>query len=138
MENAATKLQPVIADALSASRHVFVRDLKVMALIGVHPHEEVDPQQVVISVDLTVSESGDPHEDRIYNVVCYEKLVNGIKAIVASGHVNLVETLAEKIAAHALETELVKAARVRIDKPGAFVDASSVGVEIERVRGLNA
>jgi dihydroneopterin aldolase len=138
MESTVTKLQPVIADAARSTRHVFVRDLTVQALIGIHAHEKINPQKLLISIDLTVEETDISHEDQIHNVVCYEKVVNTIKAIINSGHINLVETLAETIAARTLENKLVLAARVRIEKPDAFEDAECVGVEIERIRGINA
>lgn len=138
MENTVVKLPHVLADASTATRHVFVRDLVVKALIGIHEHEKKAPQKLVINVDLSVTDTGPDHADEISNVVCYEKVVNAIKAIVESGHVNLVETLAEKIASGILENPHVHGARIRIEKPDAFVDAASVGIEIERARGMNA
>jgi len=123
-----------IADALHAVRHVFVRDLEIIAVLGVHEHEKVAPQRVRINVDLTVSEAATGHNDDLANVVCYEDVVNGIKQIAASGHVNLVETLAEKIAQFCLADERVQAARVRIEKPDIIEEAASVGVEIERIQ----
>ena len=138
MESTVTKFTPVIADAARSTRHVFVRDLSVQALIGIHEHEKANPQKLLISIDLTVKETDISHQDQIHNVVCYEKVVNAIKEIIRSGHINLVETLAETIAARTLENKLVLAARVRIEKPDAFADADCVGVEIERIRGINA
>ena len=58
----------------------------------------------------------------------------GIKAIVAAGHINLVETLAERIAALGLADHRVEAARVRVEKLHVVAEAESVGVEIERFR----
>jgi dihydroneopterin aldolase len=55
--------------------------------------------------------------------------------VVASGHVLLVETLAETIAATALQDFRVIKARITIEKPDAFPDVVSVGVVIERTRG---
>ncbi|HJO96838.1 MAG TPA: dihydroneopterin aldolase, partial [Rhodospirillales bacterium] len=53
--------------------------------------------------------------------------------IVGQGHVNLVETLAEKIAAACLKDKSIRSLRVRVEKLDVFADAASVGVEIERV-----
>jgi 7,8-dihydroneopterin aldolase/epimerase/oxygenase len=44
-----------------------------------------------------------------------------------------VETLAERIAALCLSDRRVRVARVRVEKLDVFPDATSVGVEIERV-----
>ncbi|MBO6686743.1 MAG: dihydroneopterin aldolase, partial [Parvibaculum sp.] len=75
--------------------------------------------------------------DDLSNVVCYATVVDGIKAIVSEGHLNLVETLAERIAASCLEDERVRVALVRVEKLAVIPEASSVGVEIERVRHLS-
>lgn len=123
-----------IADAARAIRHVFVRDLMLDAHIGVYTHEHGRTQPIRVNVDLTVSEAA--HGDKHANVVCYEEVVNNIKALVASGHLNLVETLAERVAGSCLTDERVLVARVRIEKLAAIPEAGSVGVEIERARNL--
>lgn len=125
-----------IASAANAIRHVFVRDLRLDAHIGVHRHEEDSPQPIRVNIDLTVTEAAAPIGDRLENVVDYEHVVNGVRAIVAEGHLRLVETLAERIAAFALEDARVRAVRVRIEKLEIIPDAASVGVEIERLSGV--
>jgi len=131
----AAVIEPVqFADARSALRHVFVRDLMLGAHIGVHQHEKLGPQRIRINVDLAVWEKDvDGICDQLANVVCYEQVVSGIRALVEDGHVNLVETLAEQIAALCLEDRRVRVARVRVEKLDVFADVTSVGVEIERV-----
>ncbi len=124
-----------IADAAAGLRHVFVRDLVIPCVIGVHAHEKDRTQRVRINVDLGVTESEQPHHDRLANVVCYEDIVTRIRGIVADGHINLVETLAERIAAVCLQDAACRSARVRVEKLDVFADAVSVGVEIERFAG---
>ncbi|HAC56860.1 dihydroneopterin aldolase [Parvibaculum sp.] len=121
-----------IANAERAIRHVFVRDLLLDAHIGVYKHEKGGTQPIRVNVDLTVAEA--VHGDSLDNVVCYKSVVDRIKEIVAEGHLNLVETLAERIAGSCLEDERVRVARVRVEKLAAIAEAVSVGVEIERVR----
>jgi dihydroneopterin aldolase len=72
--------------------------------------------------------------DDIDNVVCYEKIANAIKTIVNSGHVHLVETLAENIAEMNLQDPRVSCVRVRVEKLEAIENTTSVGIEIERYR----
>ena len=123
-----------IADAGRGLRHVFVRDLVVACSIGIYDHEKAAPQRVRVNVDLGVRErDGGPGTDSIEDVVCYEQIVNRVRSIAADGHVNLVETLAERIAAISLQDPRVKTARVRVEKLDVFSEAASVGVEIERV-----
>lgn len=123
-----------VASASSRLRHVFVRDLEVMALIGIYDHEKVNPQRIIVNIDLSVHEAEGPITDEISHVVSYEIIAKKVETIVAEGHVNLVETLAEKFAESCLRDKRVAAARVRIEKPDIIPNARSVGVEIERGR----
>jgi 7,8-dihydroneopterin aldolase/epimerase/oxygenase len=124
-----------VASGAAHLRHVFVRDLQLMALLGIYEQEQVKPQPIVVNIDLSVHEGENPLTDDIANVVSYEIVVKKVEAIVAQGHVNLVETLCELIAAACLKDKRVMAARVRIEKPDIIRNARSVGVEIERLRG---
>ena len=133
--SSASTIHPLrLADAENGVRHVFVRDLIVQAEIGVHRHEKRRRQPVRINIDLQVKESSQPLDDRVGNVVDYETLVEGVRAVLEAGHINLVETLAEKIAGLALFDNRVLSARVRVEKLQVIKDAESVGVEIERRR----
>jgi dihydroneopterin aldolase len=123
-----------IADARAAIRHVFVRDLVLDCSIGIHQHEHEALQRVRVNLDLAVreGETNGKLEDELANVVCYEDLTKGVRALVSREHVNLVETLAEDVAAMCLGDDRVRSARVRIEKLDILEDAESVGVEIER------
>jgi len=123
-----------VASAASGLRHVFVRDLDLMALIGIYDHEKRDAQRIIVNIDLSVTEGEGPKDDDISHVVSYEIVVKKVEAIIAEGHTNLVETLCEKIAASCLRDKRVVAARVRVEKPDIIPNARSVGVEIERQR----
>ncbi len=123
-----------IADARNAVRHVFIHDMVVSCLIGIHRHEHTGAQRIRINLDLAVREGIAPLNDNHGNVLCYEDVAQGIRSIAARGHVNLVETLAEDIATMCLEDIRVLSVRVRIEKLDLFTDIESVGVEIERVR----
>lgn len=123
---------PHIADAANAIRHVFIRDLILTCLIGVYKREQKQPQRIRINLDLAVCEGTGPQGDKLSEVVCYEDVAAGVRSLVGEGHVNLVETLAERIAAMCLKDYKVRVARVRVEKLDVFEDTASVGVEIER------
>ena len=123
-----------IANADRAIRHVFIRDFLVECIIGVYDSEKKEPQRVRINLDLAVDEGEHPIIDDIKNVVSYETMANYILAIANEGHVNLVETFAEKIADMCFCDCRVHSARVRIEKLDIFENAESVGIEIERFR----
>ncbi|MBC8339262.1 MAG: dihydroneopterin aldolase [Rhodospirillales bacterium] len=123
---------PKVADASRSIRHVFIRDLVVNCSIGIHGHEKQAHQRVRINLDLAVDENGQAINDDIDNVLCYEKLADGVGKIIGRGHVNLVETLAEDISGMCLKDARVLSARVRVEKLDILEGAQSVGVEIER------
>lgn len=130
-----TKVQPLrIADAGRGIRHVFVRDFVAEANIGAYTSEAGRAQKVRINIDLAVDEEGVAHTDRLEDVVCYDRVVDDIKTIIGAGHINLVETLAERIAGMALQDHRVLSVRVRVEKLQAVEGAESVGVEVERER----
>ena len=113
-------------------RRVFVKDLVLAALIGIHRHEKDGRQRVRINLEMEVVETEKPVQDRLADVVCYEDVVTAIRGIVAAGHINLVESLAELVADRCLMNPRVIKVQVRVEKLDVFADASSVGVEIER------
>ncbi|HWY62219.1 MAG TPA: dihydroneopterin aldolase [Rhizomicrobium sp.] len=114
-------------------RHVFIRNLELPAQIGVFHHEVGKMQPVRINLDLAVEDLIDLG-DQLSKVVDYGVIEAKIRAILAEGHLNLVETLAERIASACFEDARVRTARVRVEKLHALSAAESAGVEIERTR----
>lgn len=113
---------------------MFVKDLVLQCNIGVYPHERLRPQPVRINVDMQVRETSVPLNDDIANVLSYDRVTAAIKAHIAKGHINLVETLAEDIAAICLEHARVIHVRIGVEKLAVEPNAASVGIEIERHR----
>lgn len=114
------------------TRRVFINDLVLECLIGVYRHERDGAQRVRINLDLTVFETPSPIDDKLSNVLSYEDVIIKVRKLATAGHLNLVETLAERIADMCLAEADVSAAKVRVEKLDVFADAASVGVEIER------
>jgi len=112
---------------------VFVRNLEVLARIGVHGHEQGKPQPVRVNVWLTCTAKA--QGDKLESVINYETVADSVRAIVAAGHINLAETFAERIAASCLEDKRVEKARVRVEKLHALPGTEAAGVEIERSAG---
>jgi dihydroneopterin aldolase len=110
---------------------VFVRDLVLDVEIGVYTHEKGVTQRVRFDVEVALLPVKVLNDD-IGRAFDYDTIIGGIKTIVARGHINLVETLAEEVARHCLAHPRAASARVRIEKldkePGA------VGVEIVRAK----
>lgn len=128
-----------LADAGRATRHMFIRDLILEASIGVYAHEHAAPQRIRINIDLAVTDDSQdklsrPSIDRddVSRVVDYEAIVIKTRKLVAAGHVQLVETLAERLAEACLDDPRITLARIRVEKLDVFADAVSAGVEVER------
>ena len=121
------------ADNSLGLRHVFIRDLMLECLIGIHKHEKKKSQHVRINVDLGVLEGHSPLEDKLENVVCYEDIVEQIRILTVDRHVNLLETLAQQIADLCLGDNRVQVVRVRVEKLDVLAHVASVGIEIERL-----
>jgi dihydroneopterin aldolase len=117
-----------------ALRRVFVRDLELVASVGVLEHEIRYEQRIIVSADLAVRDEYDGQSDRLADVLDYGKVVEGISRLVQREHVNLIETLAERIAAQCLGDARVESVRVRIEKPDILPSCRSIGIEIERRR----
>jgi len=115
-------------------RKVFVHGLILDAFIGAYDHEQGTKQPIKIDLEADVIEPSHPTSDRLEDVVCYDKLTQGVTAIIAEGHIKLVETLAERVADLALSHPMVLSVMVRIVKPNAIAEAEAVGVEIFRAK----
>jgi dihydroneopterin aldolase len=127
-------IAPLPRPANAPRRKVFVKGLKLDVSIGAYDYERNALQPVRIDLDLEVIEPASPAGDRLEDVVCYNRLTEGIKAIIAEGHIKLVETLAERIADLAIAHPMVLAVSVRIEKLKAIAEADAAGVEIMRTK----
>ena len=120
------------AGGRTAMTKVFVTGLKVQAEIGVHKHEIGRVQPLVIDVELDVPTAG---AERLSETLNYETILEAARAIAGGGHIELVETFAERLGRACLADPRVTQARVRVEKPLALApDAVAAGVEITIVR----
>ena len=125
--------RPDLANAMRGLRHVFVNRLAVEASIGIHPHERENKQTIWLTIDAGVLEESASAE-AIGDVVCYEDMCKTATALASDGHIDLVETLAERIADRLMEDPRLVQIRVQIEKPEAIDQAASVGIAISRLR----
>ena len=118
--------------ARTAMTKVFVTGLKVQAEIGVYHHEIGRVQPLVVDVELDVPTAG---AARLSDTLNYEVILKAAQDVAASGHIELVETFAERLAAACLADPRVTRARIRVEKPLALQpDAVAAGVELTLVR----
>jgi D-erythro-7,8-dihydroneopterin triphosphate epimerase len=113
---------------------IFIKDLLLRCIVGIKPEERQKKQDVLIHLNLY----GDLHRacasDNIEDTVDYATLKKKVITLVEGSSFNLVERLAEAIAALCFEDSRVQKVDVEIEKPGALRFARTVGVAITRER----
>jgi dihydroneopterin aldolase len=127
---AARGYSPGIDPTLGTDR-IFVRDFVLPVNIGAYSFEHGHTQKVRFDVTADVLRVTDDPQD-MRHVFSYDIIMDGIRTIVARGHVQLSEALAEQVAALVLEHPRVARVTVRVEK--LELGAGGVGVEIERKR----
>ena len=112
-------------------QQVFLKDFEVICSIGVHKHEQKRPQTLLLNLELHV-ENIPSFGDKLDHAVCYEEIANKIRSIASQGHMNLIETFAERIVSCCKEDLRIKRIKIRIEKPRVIKGAVSAGVTIYR------
>ena len=111
---------------------IFVRDWVIDCNIGVYAEEKGVTQKVRLSVEASLAPEVRSVTDDAAEVVSYTDIIDAVREITSKGHINLVETFAERIAGHCLRDRRIASVRVRIEK----LERGPVrGVEIRRTRG---
>lgn len=128
---AARGYAPGSIDPTLGTDRIFVRDFVLPIEIGAYSFEHGHAQKVRFDVSADVLRVTEHPED-MRHVFSYDIIMDGIRAIVARGHVELSETLAEQVAALVLESPRVVRVVVRVEK--LELGPGGVGVEIERKR----
>ncbi len=115
----------------NATTTLLVRDLMLDCQIGIYPNEQGRGQRVRVSIEVDVN-LPPPQTDGIGEVLNYERFVTGTQKIATAGHINVVETMAERIAAMVLSAPHTVAVRVSVEKLDVYPEVGAVGVRIER------
>ena len=111
---------------------IFLDELKVDTIIGIWEWERRIRQTVVIDLEMSADIARAAATDDVADTLNYKSVAKRIKGFVADSSFQLVETLAEKIAAIVRDEFDVAWVKVRVNKPGAIRGSKAVGVLIER------
>jgi dihydroneopterin aldolase len=111
---------------------IFLEDMKVETVIGIWEWERKIRQTVAIDLEMSADIRKAAASDSVEDTLNYKSVAKRVQAFVGESSFQLVETLAEKIAALVLDEFDVEWVQVRVNKPGAIRGAKSVGVLIER------
>lgn len=108
--------------------------LRVWGRHGVLPEERRDGQDFVVDVQLAVDTRLASASDELRDTVDYATLADRLAAVVAGEPVNLIETLATRLAEVCLADQRVVSATVTVRKPGAPIPHAFADVAVTVVR----
>ena len=111
---------------------IFLNEMKIDTVIGIWDWERKIRQTVVIDLEMAADIRQAAASDRVDDTLNYKLVAKRVQEFVGDSEFQLVETLAEKIAAIINDEFAVPWVRVRVNKPGAIRGARDVGVMIER------
>ncbi len=110
--------------------------LRVFGHHGVFDHERENGQDFVVDLGLSVRTARAAQTDDVVDTVHYGEVADAVAQIVAGDPVNLIETLAERIADRVLAFPGVLIVEVTVHKPQAPIQQqfADVSVTITRTR----
>lgn len=112
---------------------IHLRDHVVAAEIGAFQSERGKKQRLRFSITVDLRQAISGADDQVDRILSYDVLTQAVDTALADQRYNLVETLAERIAAEVLAYPQAEAACVRVEKldrgPGAL------GITVRRVAG---
>ncbi len=111
---------------------IFLNEMKIDTVIGIWDWERKIRQTVVIDLEMAADIRKAAASDSVDDTLNYKLVAKRVQEFVGDSEFQLVETLAEKIAAIINDEFAVPWVRVRVNKPGAIRGARDVGVMIER------
>jgi FolB domain-containing protein len=113
---------------------IVLQDLRVACIIGTLPEERSRKQDIRIDVCLHLDLEEPGRSDRLEDTVDYGYLAGEITAMAESSSFQLLERMAEEVAALALAHPKVEQVEVKVSKPGALSRGKAAAVEIFRDR----
>ena len=114
---------------------IYIRDLRAICIIGINPRERVDPQEIVINIQMDADLSQACATDAIGDTIDYKVLKDELLSFCNQSQYYLIERLSDELAQRILAySTRVHRVVVTVDKPGALTGARSVAVSVERFR----
>lgn len=115
---------------------IAITGIRAQGFHGVYDHERRDGQEFVVDVVLGLSLRAAAVSDDVADTVHYGEVAEDVAAIIAGDPVDLIETLAQRIADRVLTRPLVDRVTVTVHKPQAPIPVpfADVTVTIRRSR----
>jgi len=113
---------------------IYLRDLRIDAVIGVYRWEREMKQTLVIDLELGTDIRSAAKSDAVADTLNYKDIAKRVTAFVETSRYQLVEALAEAVANLVFDEFPVPWLRLSVNKQGAVRGVRDVGVVIVRHR----
>ena len=110
---------------------IHIEQLDVFTRIGVPEEERANPQRLTVNISFWPSQQTSDLADHIERTVNYSAVAEETKNFVRDQSVSLIETLAERLASHLLNSFLIQKVTIELRK-FALQDAKYVSVTVTR------
>lgn len=111
---------------------VYIRDLRIDTIIGIYDWERQVQQTVSLDLEMAADIRQAAATDDIQYALNYKSVAKRLIQFVGDSEFQLVETMAEQLAAIVREEFQVPWVKLRLSKPGALRQSQDVGLIIER------
>jgi len=111
---------------------VFIKGLSIQTTIGFFDWEKEIKQTLVIDLSMGWNTAKAAVNDELAKTLDYAEISVAIERFANDNPVDLIETLAERMANFLISQYSIPWLKLSIGKPGAVHNAQTVGVEIER------
>ena len=111
---------------------VFIQGLTIQTTIGFYAWEKEIKQTLVIDAEMTWDTALAAVNDELEKTLDYAAISQEIETFANNNPVDLLETLAERMAQHLMTQYGIPYIKLKVAKPNAVHNAFTVGVEIER------
>ena len=115
---------------------ICINQLILDAFIGIHTFEKKKKQKISVTLNADVIDEISLLEHKIENFVSYENIVKDIENFVNLGHIDLLETLGEKIVSLCFKDDRIISVNLKLEKLEIMNQTKSVGIEIFREKKI--
>ena len=111
---------------------IFIKQLQVYTVIGVYDWEKTIQQRLLLDIELRTDIRQAASGDDIRLTLDYAVIAGQVTALITAQPIELIETVAERVAGFLLDSFQCHEVSVTVCKPDALPKAQTVGVSITR------
>lgn len=111
---------------------IIIEGLEVNCIIGIHPHEREDAQNVIVDCEMDHDIAEAVAGDDIGKTIDYTAVAKFLTDLAVERRYQLIETYAEEAVAGIFERFKAQRVMIKIMKPDAIPEASWTAIRIDR------